>query len=90
MRPQLLLCNGVTCPLDPPVATAVLGVLTRLKDEEGLTVALLTRDMAFASKAADRVVFFVGGRIAVNTDPNEALENTQDEKLCAFVDAVRF
>lgn len=90
MRPKLLLCDEITSALDPPVAAEVLEVLRRLKQEEGIAVALVTHDMAFASKAADRVVFFHEGEIAVNAPPNEAFNQSTNPHLKKFVDAVRF
>lgn len=89
MRPQVLLCDEITSALDPPVAAEVLGVLARLKEEEGLAVCLVTHDMAFASKAADRVVFFLDGRIAVDATPDNAFHHCDHPELKAFVDAVR-
>ena len=90
MRPKLLLCDEITSALDPPVAAEVLDVLRRLKEDEGIAVALVTHDMAFASKAADRVVFFNQGEIAVNATPDEAFNKTEDPELKKFIDAVRF
>ena len=90
MEPKLLLCDEITSALDPPVAAEVLGVLQRLKEEEGIAVALVTHDMAFASKAADRLVFFHEGEIAVNTTPDEAFNRSDNPELKKFVDAVRF
>jgi polar amino acid transport system ATP-binding protein len=90
MRPRLLLCDEITSALDPPVAAEVLGVLSRLKRDEGIGVVLVTHDMAFASKAADRVLFFDHGRIAVDETPAAAFENSSNEELRRFVDAVRF
>jgi polar amino acid transport system ATP-binding protein len=90
MKPKLLLCDEITSALDPPVAAEVLEVLRRLKEDEGIAVALVTHDMAFASKAADRVVFFHNGEIAVNASPTEAFERSDNEDLQRFVDAVRF
>ena len=90
MRPKLLLCDEITSALDPPVAAEVLGVLSRLKQEDGIAVALVTHDMAFAAKAADRVVFFHEGEIAVNTSPDKAFNNNDNPDLQKFVDAVRF
>ena len=90
MRPKLLLCDEITSALDPPVAAEVLGVLSRLKEEEGIAVALVTHDMAFAAKAADRLVFFHEGEIAVNTSPDKAFNQTENADLKKFVDAVRF
>jgi ABC-type polar amino acid transport system ATPase subunit/nitrate reductase NapE component len=69
MRPKLVLCDEITSALDPPVAAEVLDVLSRLKQEDGIAIALVTHDMAFAAKAADRLVFFHEGEIAVNTSP---------------------
>jgi polar amino acid transport system ATP-binding protein len=90
MRPKLLLCDEITSALDPPVAAEVLGVLSRLKQEDRIAVALVTHDMAFASKAADRLVFFHEGEIAVNTSPDKAFNNNDNPHLQKFVDAVRF
>jgi polar amino acid transport system ATP-binding protein len=90
MQPKLLLCDEITSALDPPVAAEVLEVLRRLKQEEGIAVALVTHDMAFASKAADRVVFFHEGEIAVNATPDEAFNRSTNPELKKFVDAVRF
>jgi polar amino acid transport system ATP-binding protein len=88
MRPELLLCDEITSALD--VAAEVLGVLSRLKQEDGIAVALVTHDMAFAAKAADRLVFFYEGEIAVNTSPDEAFNDNDNPDLQKFVDAVRF
>jgi len=90
MQPKMLLCDEITSALDPPVAAEVLDVLRRLKEEEGIAIALVTHDMAFASKAADRLVFFHEGEIAVNTTPDEAFNRTDNPELKKFVDAVRF
>jgi ABC-type polar amino acid transport system ATPase subunit len=90
MKPKLLLCDEITSALDPPVAAEVLEVLRRLKQEEGIAVALVTHDMAFATKAADRVVFFHDGQIAVNATPDEAFNHCEDPNLAKFVAAVRF
>jgi polar amino acid transport system ATP-binding protein len=90
MKPKLLLCDEITSALDPPVAAEVLDVLRRLKEEDGIAVALVTHDMAFASKAADRVVFFHEGEIAVNATPEAAFDNCDNQDLKKFVDAVRF
>lgn len=90
MKPRLLLCDEITSALDPPVAAEVLEVLRRLKAEEGIAVALVTHDMSFASKAADRLVFFQDGEIAVDTTPEIAFTQTENEQLRKFVEAVRF
>lgn len=90
MEPKLLLCDEITSALDPPVAAEVLGVLQRLKETEGIAVALVTHDMAFAARAADRLVFFHEGEIAVDTTPDDAFNHNDNPELKKFVDAVRF
>lgn len=90
MRPRLLLCDEITSALDPPVAAEVLGVLTKLKEEEGIACAIVTHDMAFASKAADRLCFFEDGLIKEDAPPSEAFTNPRTPGLRAFIDAIRF
>jgi polar amino acid transport system ATP-binding protein len=90
MKPRMLLCDEITSALDPPVAAEVLEVLRRLKADEGIAIALVTHDMSFASHAADRLVFFQNGEIAVNTTPEIAFTNSDNEELNKFIEAVRF
>ncbi|CCH76957.1 Putative amino-acid ABC transporter ATP-binding protein [Nostocoides japonicum T1-X7] len=90
MRPRLLLCDEMTSALDPPVAAEVLGVITKLKEEEGIGCVLVTHDMAFAAKAADRVSYFEEGVIAEEGDPRRLLSEPETPGLRKFVDAVRF
>lgn len=90
MKPRLLLCDEITSALDPPVAAEVLEVLRRLKATEGIAVVLVTHDMSFASRAADRVLFVSGGTIAVNETPEVAFTRSDNEELSRFVAALRF
>lgn len=90
MRPKVLLCDEITSALDPPVAAEVLGVITKLKEEEGIGAVLVTHDMAFASKAADKVLYFEDGVVAEEGPPSVIFGNPQTPGLKKFVDAVRF
>jgi polar amino acid transport system ATP-binding protein len=90
MRPKLLLCDEMTSALDPPVAAEVLGVITKLKEEEGIACILVTHDMAFAAKAADRLAYFENGVIAEEGDAQKLLSDPDSDGLRAFVAAVRF
>ena len=74
--------------LDPPVAAEVLEVLRRLKAEEA--IALVTHDMSFASRAADRLVFFQDGEITINTTPEIAFTQSDNKELNKFIEAVGF
>lgn len=88
MKPRLLLCDEITSALDPPVAAEVLEVLRRLKAEEA--IALVTHDMSFASRAADRLVFFQDGEITINTPPEIAFTQSDNKELNKFIEAVGF
>jgi polar amino acid transport system ATP-binding protein len=90
MRPKLLLCDEMTSALDPPVAAEVLSVITKLKEEDGIACILVTHDMAFAAKAADRVAYFDSGVIAEVGDPRKLLHDPETQGLRDFVEAVRF
>ncbi|WP_314326234.1 amino acid ABC transporter ATP-binding protein [Paenarthrobacter ilicis] len=90
MRPKVLLCDEITSALDPPVAAEVLGVITKLKEEEGIGAVLVTHDMAFASKAADKVLYFEEGVVAEEGPPSAMFTRPQTPGLQQFVDAVRF
>ena len=90
MKPGLLPCDEITSALDPPVAAEVLEVLRRLKAEEAIAIALVTHDMSFASRAADRLVFFQDGEITINTPPEIALTQSDNKELNKFIEAVGF
>lgn len=90
MRPKLLLCDEMTSALDPPVAAEVLGVITKLKEEEGIACILVTHDMAFAAKAADRLAYFENGVMAEVGDAQQLLSEPETPGLRDFVAAVRF
>jgi polar amino acid transport system ATP-binding protein len=90
MRPKLILCDEITSALDPPVAREVLGVLTRLKKDDGVGSVIVTHDIAFASQAADRVVFVEDGLIVAEAPPKVAFKNPTSEGLKRFVESVRW
>jgi len=89
MRPKVLLCDEVTSALDPPVAHNVLDVLTTLRDEEGLSSIVVTHDMAFAAKAADRIVYMQDGQVVEEMLP-AGLGHPKSPGLRRFVEAVRW
>ena len=87
MRPQLLLCDEITSALDPPVAHEVLGVLTKLRDNDGIACVIVTHDMAFAMKAAQRLLFVERGQIVDQGPPEEAFKGSASEGLDEFIKA---
>jgi polar amino acid transport system ATP-binding protein len=89
MQPRVLLCDEITSALDPPIASGILGVLSTLKREEGIACVIVTHDMAFASKAADRVMFVEDGRVVEQEEPKLAFSNPSSPGLRAFVEAMK-
>src|SRR5882757_7228337 len=78
MKPKLMLFDEPTSALDPELVGEVLAVMRELA-AEGMTMVVVTHEMAFAREAADRIIFMDGGRIveqgpvqAVLGDPKEA------------------
>ena len=71
MEPGVLLCDEITSALDPELVGEVLRVVERLADE-GMTLLMVTHEMNFARKVADRVIFMHQGRVH-EMGPPEAL-----------------
>ena len=90
MRPKVLLCDEITSALDPPVSAEVLGVLSRLKQDEGITCLLVTHDVSFAARAADRFIFFEDGEIVENSQAKDAISSPKTESLRTFLQALQF
>ena len=83
MRPRLMLFDEVTSALDPELTGEVLRVIARLASE-GMTMVLVTHEMAFAQKVADLVVFMHQGKVW-ETGPGGMLANPQTEELRQFI-----
>ncbi|MCY3024998.1 amino acid ABC transporter ATP-binding protein [Aerococcus sp. JJEM-2022a] len=66
MHPELLLLDEITAALDPEVVREVLEVVLQLA-KEGLTMVVVTHEMAFAEAVADQLYFFDGGQIVEST-----------------------
>jgi polar amino acid transport system ATP-binding protein len=87
MDPQVLLCDEITSALDPELVAEVLAVVERLA-AEGMTLIMVTHEMRFARKVADRVVFMHEGMIH-ETGPASALfAHPQTTELRQFLAAL--
>jgi len=84
MQPEVLLLDEVTSALDPELVGEVLNVIRRLADD-GMTMAIVTHEMAFAADVADRILFLDEGRIVVEGKPDETIRNPTTERLASFV-----
>lgn len=87
MEPRGLLCDEITSALDPELKSEVLNDLQELKSQ-GLTLILVTHEIGFARRAADRVVVLCDGRILEDGSPAEVLDNPRTERLRAFLQRV--
>jgi polar amino acid transport system ATP-binding protein len=84
MGPKVLLLDEITSALDPELVGEVLSVVRQLADD-GMTMIVVTHEMAFAREVSDVVVFMDGGRIVVQGKSDEILEKPQHERLKAFL-----
>ncbi|WP_224701864.1 amino acid ABC transporter ATP-binding protein [Devosia aquimaris] len=84
MRPDVLLLDEVTSALDPELVGEVLQVI-RLLAHDGMTMAIVTHEMAFAADVADRVAFIDGGVIAEVGTAENVIRNPSSDRLRAFL-----
>ncbi|HSK69551.1 MAG TPA: amino acid ABC transporter ATP-binding protein [Candidatus Limnocylindria bacterium] len=84
MDPDVLLFDEPTSALDPEMVDEVLSVIRQLKDG-GLTMAIVTHEMAFARDAADRVVFMDAGQVVEVASAKEMFANPQNARTRAFL-----
>lgn len=88
MQPEALLLDEVTSALDPELVGEVLAVIRRLA-KEGMTMAIVTHEMAFAADVASRVLFLDQGVIAEQGSPDEVILNPRHPRLQGFVSRFR-
>jgi ABC-type polar amino acid transport system, ATPase component len=84
MDPKVILFDEPTSALDPEMVNEVLDVMTTLA-REGMTMLVVTHEMGFARRAADRVLFMTDGRIVEQNTPDAFFENPQSERAKAFL-----
>ena len=87
MKPHGLLCDEITSALDPELKMEVLAVLEDLK-KEGMTLVLVTHEIGFARRAADRVVVLAGGKIVEDGPPSQVIDKPQNERTRSFLSRV--
>lgn len=87
MKPIGLLCDEITAALDPQLKGEVLNLVAELRNE-GLAVIMVTHEIGFARRAADRVIMLDGGKIIENGPPAEVLERPQNPRSREFLQKV--
>ncbi|MBN9224790.1 MAG: glutamate ABC transporter ATP-binding protein [Microbacterium sp. SCN 70-27] len=84
MKPKVMLFDEPTSALDPEMINEVLDVMVGLA-EEGMTMVVVTHEMGFARKAADRVVFMADGQIVEEAAPDEFFTAPKSDRAKDFL-----
>ena len=84
MNPQVMLFDEVTAALDPEMVQEVLEVIRDLAGS-GMTLLIVTHELAFAQAVADRIVFMDGGHILEQTAPHQFFDNPRSQRARQFL-----
>ncbi|MDF9277049.1 amino acid ABC transporter ATP-binding protein [Arthrobacter sp. EH-1B-1] len=84
MQPKVMLFDEPTSALDPEMINEVLDAMVALA-KEGMTMIVVTHEMGFARKAADRVIFMADGQIVEQATPEEFFTNPQSDRAKDFL-----
>ena len=84
MNPALMLFDEPTSALDPELVGEVLAVMKGLA-KEGMTMMVVTHEMAFAREVADRVIFMDGGYVVEEGPAEQVIGNPQNDRTKAFM-----
>ena len=84
MTPKVMLFDEPTSALDPEMVNEVLAVMTTLA-AEGMTMVVVTHEMGFARRAADRVVFMADGAIVEDSVPEKFFGNPSSQRAKDFL-----
>lgn len=87
MQPDVMLFDEPTSALDPEMVHEVLDVIQKLA-QDGMTMAIVTHEMAFAREVASRVIFIDEGVIVEDAAPEEFFANPKNPRLKDFLGKV--
>jgi ABC-type polar amino acid transport system ATPase subunit len=88
MQPKVMLFDEPTSALDPELIGEVLNVMKKVA-QEGMTMLVVTHEMAFAKEVADRVLVMADGQIIEEASPEELFEHPKDPRTRALIDRYR-
>ena len=88
MHPTAMLFDEPTSALDPEMINEVLAVMVELA-QEGMTMVVVTHEMNFARRVANRVVFMADGQIVEQNTPAEFFDHPQTERAKDFLDSIK-
>ncbi|WP_407933002.1 amino acid ABC transporter ATP-binding protein [Herbiconiux daphne] len=87
MNPKVILLDEPTSALDPEMINEVLDVMVGLA-KDGMTMVVVTHEMGFARKAADRVIFMADGRIEEEATPEQFFSNPRSPRAKDFLSKI--
>ncbi len=87
MQPKIMLFDEPTSALDPEMIKEVLDTMIELA-ETGMTMLVVTHEMGFANKVADRVIFMDEGEIIEEKDPKTFFTNPENERTKLFLSQI--
>ena len=88
MQPKAMLLDEPTSALDPEMINEVLEVMVRLA-QQGMTMIVITHEMSFARRVADRVVFMADGQIVETGTPDEFFDHPQTKRAQDFLNSIK-
>ena len=88
MQPKAMLFDEPTSALDPEMINEVLDVMVELA-QQGMTMIVVTHEMNFARRVANRVVFMADGAIVEEGTPDEFFDHPQTERAREFLDSIK-
>ena len=86
MHPKAMMFDEPTSALDPEMINEVLDVMVELA-RGGMTMVVVTHEMNFARRVADRVVFMADGQIVEEGTPAEFFDHPKTQRACDFLDS---
>ena len=89
MEPEIMLFDEPTSALDPEMVKEVLDVMKELADN-GMTMCVVTHEMNFARKVADRIVFLENGQIIEEDTPKKFFENPDSDRVKEFLNKINY
>ncbi|KRM25832.1 MULTISPECIES: amino acid ABC transporter ATP-binding protein [Limosilactobacillus] len=90
MHPELMLFDEVTASLDPEMVRGVLKIIKELSDQDHMTMIIVTHEMNFAAKIADKVLFLEKGKILEETPGKQFFDHPQTDRAAEFLNSMDF
>lgn len=88
VEPQLLICDEATSALDVTVQAQIAALLKRLQEENGMSLLLISHDLALVQYLCSRVLIMYQGKIIEEGIPDEVIQNPRESYTRLLVEAI--